>query len=323
MEILQVLPPLEDPRVLVGKESIDDAGVVRLNDDTALVQTIDFITPVVDDPFDFGAIAAANSLSDVYAMGGQPLTALNVLANSGGPVTNAVLSRILLGGRATTDEAGVLVVGGHSVKSPELMFGLSVTGIVHPERIISNSGARPGDKLVLTKPIGVGILTTALKNDAVSAEGLEQAIRTMRTLNKAASEAMQEIGVHACTDVTGFGLLGHMWEMLHSSSAGARVFTSAIPHFPEAIDLAASGNVAGGLRANQKFLSSHLTISPEVREAFLPLLFDPQTSGGLLIAVEEPKAGTLLQRLREKGVEEAAVIGEVVATPASGITLLR
>lgn len=318
---MRALPPLNDPRVLVGKESIDDAGVVRLSEDTALVQTIDFITPVVDDPFDFGAIAAANSLSDVYAMGGQPLTALNVLANSGGPVTNAVLSQILLGGRSTADEAGVLVVGGHSVKSPELMFGLSVTGIVHPGRIISNSGARPGDKLVLTKPIGVGILTTALKNGAVSADGLAQAIRTMRTLNKAASEAMQEVGVQACTDITGFGLLGHMWEMLSSSGVSARVFTAAIPHFPEAITLAGSGNVAGGLRANEKFLSPHLTISPEVSAEFLPLLFDPQTSGGLLIAVEATKTDPLLQRLLEKGVQHAATIGEVITTPASEILL--
>ncbi len=297
--------------MLVGSQTADDAGVIRLTDDLALVQTVDFITPVVDDPFDFGAIAAANALSDVYAMGATPVCALNLLANPGGKVTNAVLSRILLGGRATTDRAGAAVIGGHSVKSPELMFGLSVTGMVHPNRVVTNAGARPGDRLVLTKPLGVGIITTALKNEAVDEAVLARAVDVMKTLNRDAAEVMTEVGVHACTDITGFGFLGHLWEMVSGSGVSARIDTQHIPHFEEAIALAAAGNMAGGLKTNRTFLEPHLEIASSVSEAFLPLLFDPQTSGGLLMAVPSEKHGELLQRLREKGVT-AATVGEIV-----------
>ncbi len=301
--------------MLVGSQTADDAGVIRLTDDLALVQTVDFITPVVDDPFDFGAIAAANALSDVYAMGATPVCALNLLANPGNRVTNAVLSEILLGGRDTTDRAGVAVIGGHSVKSPELMFGLSVTGTVHPDRVVTNAGARPGDRLVLTKPLGVGIITTALKNEAVDEGVLARAVEVMKTLNRDAAEVMTEVGAHACTDITGFGFLGHLWEMVSGSGVSAQIDTQRIPHFEEAIALAAQGHMAGGLKTNRTYLEPYLELAPSVADELLPLLFDPQTSGGLLMAVPADRHDALLRQLQQKGVP-AATVGEILdATP--------
>lgn len=273
------------------------------------MQTVDIITPVVDDPFDFGAIAAANSLSDVYAMGGRPLTALNVLGSPGGVVTNQVLRQILRGGLATLTEAKAVMAGGHSVKTPELFYGLAVTGVVHPDRIVTNAGARSGAALVLTKPLGVGILTTSLKNEKLPEKLLPVIVEQMRTLNAAAAEAMVDIGVQACTDVTGFGLLGHLFELVESSRVSAEVQVSAVPCYPEAVELAREGNVAGGLKVNRTFLEPHLEQGSGIPEEVLPVLFDPQTSGGLLIAVAADRLDALLAALEKRGVQTRAVIG--------------
>ena len=277
----------------------------------ALVQTVDFITPVVDDPFDYGAIAAANSLSDVYAMGGRPLTALNLLGSPAGAVTNAVLRRILAGGLATVSAAKAVIVGGHSVKTPELFYGVSVTGVVHPDKVITNSGARPGAALVLTKKLGVGILTTSLKNEKLPEELLPVIVQQMRTLNAAAAEAMVEVGVQACTDVTGFGLLGHLYELVESSGVTAEVEVSSVPFFSEAVDLALAGNVAGGLKANRTYLEPHIEGLGDAPEDVAPILFDPQTSGGLLIAVAAERLQPLLAALERCGVETRSVIGHL------------
>jgi selenide,water dikinase len=307
--------------VVVGPHSSDDAGVFKISPDVALVQTVDFITPVVDDPFDYGAIAAANSLSDVYAMGGRPLTALNLLGSPGGVVTNDVLRRILEGGLATIGEAKAVVVGGHSVKTPELFYGVAVTGVVHPDRVVTNSGARPGAVLVLTKRLGVGILTTALKNENLPDELLPVIVTQMRTLNAAAAEAMVEVGVQACTDVTGFGLLGHLFELVESSGVTAEVEVASVPYFLEAVELARQGNVAGGLKANRTYLEPHVTVAPQVSDDVEPLLYDPQTSGGLLIAVAEERLPALLDALERRGVETRAVIGRILERSDKAIIL--
>lgn len=307
--------------MVVGPHSSDDAGVFKISPDVALVQTVDFITPVVDDPFDYGAIAAANSLSDVYAMGGRPLTALNLLGSPGGVVTNDVLRRILEGGLATIGEAKAVVVGGHSVKTPELFYGVAVTGVVHPDRVVTNSGARPGAVLVLTKRLGVGILTTALKNENLPDELLPVIVTQMRTLNAAAAEAMVEVGVQACTDVTGFGLLGHLFELVESSGVTAEVEVASVPYFLEAVELARQGNVAGGLKANRTYLEPHVTVAPQVSDDVEPLLYDPQTSGGLLMAVAEERLPALLDALERRGVETRAVIGRILERSDKAIIL--
>ncbi len=278
----------------------------------ALVQTVDFITPVVDDPFDYGAIAAANSLSDVYAMGGRPLTALNLLGSPGGVVSNAVLRRILEGGMETLNRARAVVAGGHSVKTPELFYGVAVTGVVHPDRLVTNARARPGAALVLTKKLGVGILTTSLKNEKLPEALLPTIVEQMKTLNDAASEAMVEVGVQACTDVTGFGLLGHLFELVESSGVAAEIEVSAVPYYSEAVDLASAGNVAGGLKANRTYLDPHVDIDTRVPDKLLPLLYDPQTSGGLLIAVAPERLEALLAALERRGVGVRSVIGRIV-----------
>lgn len=286
------------------------------------MQTVDFITPVVDDPFEFGAIAAANAFSDIYAMGGTPLSALNLLTHPGKPVTHAILSRILQGGRETADQAGVLVVGGHSVKSPELMYGMAVTGLIHPQRIVTNAGARPGDRLILTKPVGVGIITTALKNEAVDEATLQRAVDSMRTLNKEAARVMTQFPVHACTDVTGFGLLGHLWEMTEASGVSVRLELKAVPYFPEAVELAEKGHMAGGLKSNQAYLEAHVQLLCRDHRERLPLLYDPQTSGGLLMAVAPEAADGLLSALHQHGVRHAALIGEFLQDTPSRILIV-
>lgn len=310
-----------DPRLLVGPHTSDDAGVFKISPDVALVQTIDVITPVVDDPVDFGAIAAANSLSDVYAMGGRPLTALNLLASPGGVVTNSVLRRILQGGHETTAGANVVIAGGHSVKSPELLYGLSVTGVVHPDRVVTNSGARPGAVLVLTKPLGMGILTTSLKNEQLPEHLLPKIVRQMRTTNAAAAAAMVEVGVEACTDVTGYGLLGHLYQLVERSGVSAEIEVSAVPYFTEAVELAGAGNVAGGLQANRKFLEAYVDIDSGIPPETLPVFYDPQTSGGLLIAADEGRRQSLLNALERHGVEVRAVIGRIGPVEEKAIRL--
>jgi selenide,water dikinase len=313
-QVLRCLPKIQDERVLVGIETSDDAGVYLIDDDRVLIQTVDFFTPIVDDPYEYGQIAAANSLSDVYAMGGTPITALNIVGfPMGGELPSEWLERILAGGCAKVVEAGVALLGGHTVQNPEIMYGLSVTGIAPREHVTANRGARPGDDLVLTKALGTGIVTQALKRDEVEPAHLEAAVRSMKTLNASAARAMVAVGAHAATDVTGFGLLGHLYEMLSASEVGAELETSAVPLLPGAIDYAARGITTGGARNNRQYLSDHVRVHGDVSEVLQSVLYDPQTSGGLLIAVAPDRTRELLERLADEGVEVRAVIGCVTA----------
>jgi selenide,water dikinase len=298
-----------DPAVLVGLDAPDDAAVYQLSSETALVQTVDFFTPIVDDPFDWGRIAAANALSDVYAMGGRPITALNLV---GWPRTLdfELLGRVLEGSSAVCEEASVRVVGGHSVDDPEPKFGLSVTGTVHPNRIVRKSGATAGCDLVLTKPLGMGIISSGIKEQKTSAETTAAAVAVMATLNKAASDAMVEVGVAAATDVTGYGLVGHLLEML-DGRVSAELEWRAIPVLSEAFDLAGAGVLAGGSKRNYEAMSKRVD-APDLDYAASIVLFDAQTSGGLLIAVEESKTQNLVDALAAKGVDTRAVIGRLV-----------
>jgi len=306
---------VDDPRVLVGTE--DDAGVYQLNDELAIVQTVDFFTPVVDDPYDFGAIAAANALSDIYAMGAKPLTALNLVAfPKDGPLE--VLGEIMRGGAEKAREAGVVVIGGHSIDDKEPKYGMAVTGVVHPKKMALKSGARPGDALVLTKPLGTGIISSAIKAGRAPQAMIETATANMKSLNKAASEAMVEVGVTGATDITGFGLLGHLHEMLHTSGVSARLALSRIPIIDGVHALAKSG-VPGGTRANLKFVSDKVTWDEGITEEEKLILADAQTSGGLLIAVSSDKLDALLAGLAARGVQTRAVIGEVLEGEAGKI----
>jgi len=303
----------------VGLERADDAGVYKLSEELAIVQTIDFFTPIVDDPSTFGQIAVANALSDVYAMGGKPLTAMNVVCFPSKTMDISILRDILQGGLEKMREAGVILVGGHSVDDQELKYGLSVTGIIHPKRIVTRAGAEPGDKLILTKPLGTGIINTALKGGLANKETIAKVTKYMVTLNKKASELMQEIGVNACTDITGFGLLGHGSEMAENSEIGMKIYVASVPIFAEAIEFAKMGLVPGGTKRNRDFRSSMVELASELPDYMSDILFDPQTSGGLLISVSAAKAGTLLSRLHEAGVVEAAIIGEVIEQPKGRI----
>ena len=296
-------------------ERIEDAGVYRLSDDLAIIQTLDFFTPVVDDPYIFGQIAVANSLSDVYAMGGRPLTAMNIVCFPIQTMDISILREILLGGIEKMKEAEVLLVGGHSVDDQELKYGLSVTGTIHPQKILRKEGSRPGDKLVLTKPLGTGIINTAIKAGLAGKDATDRVIRSMTSLNKKASEIMVEIGARACTDVTGFGLLGHACEMVEGTDVGIRIYANAVPVFPEAKDLAAIGMVPGGLYRNRDFRKNMVKFTPEVDEITADILFDPQTSGGLLISVPDGKIQEMMEKLHREGVLDASVIGEIIDRP--------
>ena len=298
------------PNVIVGLEKADDAGVFRLSEDLAIIQTVDYFTPIVDDPFEYGAIAAANSLSDVYAMGGVPLTAMNVVGFPRSVLPLPVLTELLKGGQEVIDEAGVALVGGHSVKAPEMFYGLSVTGRVHPDRVITNSGARPEDVLLLTKPLGTGILTTALKNDRLPADKLRAVTAQMRRLNRIASEAMVACGAHACTDVTGFGLLGHLYEMTSNSGVDAYVYVESVPVIDTVLDHIAAGDKPGGLGANRKYLSERISVSEHCEPNHTDVLFDPQTSGGLLVALPKERVDEF-QEMMDAAGEMSAVIGEI------------
>ncbi len=304
------LPANSDPNLLVGFNLADDAGVYRLSDSEALVQTVDFFTPIIDDPYTFGAIAAANALSDVYAMGGQPLTALNIVGFPANELDSAILNQILLGGQSKAAEAGCTLVGGHTVQDPELKYGLAVTGLVHPDRIYTNAGAQPGDRLILTKKLGTGLIANAFKASHLAEADLAEAVASMTALNKAAAEILPAFAVHAVTDVTGFGLLGHAAEMAQASQTGLVFHAAQVPALALSLTLAANG-LKGGARDNQLFLAPKVAIAEGVDPARANLLFDAQTSGGLLIAVAEAEAAALLEALHQSGVEAAALVGEV------------
>ena len=305
-----------DPNLLVGFETGDDAGVYRLTDDIALVQTVDYITPVVDDPYRFGQVAAANSISDIYAMGGRPLTAMNLCNFPARGIDRDDLRRIMEGGYNKIVEAGATLVGGHTVRDDELKFGLSVTGIIHPGRILTNTGARPGDHLVLTKPIGTGVVITGHRRGLVTDELLDRAVAWMATLNKDACETMLEFEPHACTDVTGFGLSGHAIGIAKGSNVRLRMRFSDIPKYEESLDLIGQGVATSVTASNLQVTRGHLTFSGRFPEEHTWLIVDPQTSGGLLISLPPEQATELVKRLRAKGNDSAAVIGEVL--PAGG-----
>ena len=310
--LLKALPLPKDPRVLVGLETSDDAGVYQLNDEVALVQTVDFFTPIVDDPFTFGQIAAVNALSDVYAMGGTPLTALNLVAFPIKTLSPNVLKEILLGGLSKMEEAGVALVGGHTVEDPEVKYGLAVIGVIHPKKILTNAKSIPGDQLVLTKPLGTGIISTALKGRKASEEALQKMVESMVALNRKASEAMQAFGAHACTDITGFGFIGHALEMAMASQVGMVIHSEKIPIFPEAMEYARMGFIPGGAHSNRQFFSCRINVHSDVPPLLVDLLFDPQTSGGLLISLPSAEAEGLVERLKKEGHMDSCIVGEVV-----------
>ena len=303
---LAALPIKHDPRLIVGRETFDDAGVFRLSDDVALVQTVDFFAPIVDDPFDFGQIAAANALSDVYAMGGQPLTALNIVAFPTKDLPLDVLTAVLAGGQEKVHEAGALVVGGHTVIDTELKYGLAVTGRAHPDHLLTNAGAKVGDKLVLTKPIGNGVLATAGKRGKLSAEIEQAMLSAMKALNGMASRAALAVGSRCATDITGFGLLGHASHIARASNVTLAIDVEAVPFLPGARDAAMAGVLTDGGKRNAEYLHE-LVRWGRANDVDRSLLFDPQTSGGLLVSVSQARTADYLSR-----VEGAVVVGEVI-----------
>jgi len=307
-----------DPNVLTGMLGFEDAGVYRLDDATALVQTIDFFTPIVDDPRIFGRAAAANSLSDVYAMGGKPLTAMNVVCFPIKKMGVSVLRRILEGGLDILKEAGVALVGGHSVEDDEPKYGLSVTGLVHPDRIMTNSMLRPGDRLILTKAIGTGAIATAIKGSLASEPAVESMVRSICALNRSASEVAARFGVRACTDVTGFGLAGHLVEMARASRCRVRLESKDVPILSGALEAVSLGMIPAGTHANRKFFTSWITTSKGISPEMSDLIFDPQTSGGLVLGIPSDSAGKLVGALIAEGVEIAAEIGEVIGPDEQG-----
>jgi selenide, water dikinase len=304
----------------VATSTADDAGVYRLAPDLALVQTVDVFTPIVDDPYWFGAIAAANAMSDVYAMGGVPRVALNIAGFPRAKLSLDLLGEILRGGADKCAEAGVTVIGGHTIDDPEPKFGLAVTGFIHPDRIVMNSAARPGDRLVLTKPLGLGVITTGIKEERTSAATIEEAIRVMAALNRAAAQAMIEVGVSAATDITGFGLLGHLHEMTRAAGVRATIRLGQVPILDEAWGLARRGTVPGGTQRNRAALEGVVMWEGIDEEAQI-LLCDAQTSGGLLIAVPESRLDQLLRSLRTGGVPAVAVVGGIDGPGNGGITV--
>jgi selenide,water dikinase len=323
--LLGGLPRVTDPNVLIGSSTADDAAVYRIDDERALVLTTDFFTPIVDEPYDFGAVAAANALSDVYAMGGTPLTALNIVGFPDAELDVSVLGEILRGGADKAREAGIDIVGGHTIKTDEPIYGLAVTGMVHPKRIAANSGGRPGDVLVLTKPLGLGIVTTAAKQDRDSAGAIAEAIRLMSTLNRAAAEAMGRAGTsaHACTDITGFGLLGHLRNLTAASGCAAILRQDAVPVLDAAWSYVREGIAPGGTHANWRFLGDWVEYASGVDKSAQLVLCDAQTSGGLLIAIAPAAVDALCDDLRSRGAPCAAVIGELVDGRAGHIRVVE
>lgn len=316
LPLLGALPPITDPNVLVGNATADDAAVYRLSDELALVLTTDFFTPIVDDPFDFGAIAATNALSDVYAMGGKPLAALSIVGFPDQLLPVAVLARIMEGAGAKCREAGIAIVGGHTIKAEEPIFGLAVTGTVHPARVMANNLGQPGDVLILTKPIGLGIITTAAKNDEDSLGAIGEAIRWMSTLNAAASEVLLECGARSMTDITGFGLLGHLRNMVAASELTAEIRLADVPVIPAARQYVQQGIAPGGTHANLRFLADWVDFADGLSKEDRLLLCDAQTSGGLLAAVPADRAEVAVAALRARGMVEARAIGSLIAGAA-------
>ena len=305
------------PDLIVGLETSDDAGVFRINKDTALIQTLDFLTPVTDDPYEFGQIAAANSLSDVYAMGGTPLTAMNIVCFPSDDLPEDILQQTLQGGLDKIQESGATLVGGHSVDDPEFKYGLSVTGVVHPDRVLTNHGIRIGEQIILTKPVGTGIVATAVKGKLADAATTRQMVKIMSTLNRGAAEVMTGFDVGGCTDVTGFGLAGHLLEMAQGGRKDIALFTADVPIIDNAADWAAMGLVPAGAFRNRRYCEPGMVIPRQMDKIVLDLMFDPQTSGGLLISVKKKDARDCLLAMQDRGIP-AALVGEVTGDHSCG-----
>lgn len=315
-------PTLKDPNVLVGNETGDDSAIYRIDDRVALVLTVDFFAPIVDDPFEYGRIAVANALSDVYAVGGRPITALNIAAFPR-ELPSEVIAKVLEGGQVKAEEAGILIVGGHTVDDKEPKYGLAVTGIVTPGEEITNANAQPGDVLILTKAIGSGVITTAGKAGTVPAEVVDEAVRSMATLNKGASEAMIEVGVNSATDITGFGLLGHLSQMMKVSGTTAEINVDSIPLLPGAKQLAEDGYISGGTARNTEAVKSSVTVDDGITDIEFSLLADAQTSGGLLISVPKERSNALIKQLVTNNSLYSVVIGNVTAGSSTSVVIHR
>lgn len=311
MQVLHQIPKLYDSNVIVGYDESDDAAVYKISDDLAMVQTVDYFTPIVDDPYEFGSIASANAISDVYAMGAKPIMGLNIVGFPVDKLPMDVLVQILRGGSDKAKEAGITIAGGHTIDDNEPKYGMVITGLVHPDKIIRNSGAKPGDVLVLTKPIGTGIITTAMKENLASQETAEYAIKVMSALNKSAAECMIQIGVNACTDVTGFGLLGHLHEMVSASFVGAEISLKEAPIINGAYELADDLIIPAGTMRNHEYLNDYV-IWDDISYEYQMILCDSQTSGGLLISVPEEKSDDLVKALQSSGTLASAVIGRIM-----------
>jgi selenide,water dikinase len=320
-QVVRRLTAKSHPDLLVGMDHLDDAGVFRIDGETALVQTLDFFPPLVDDPFTFGRIAAANALSDVYAMGGEPITAMNIVGFPDQELPDDILLEILRGGAERVAESGAVLVGGHSVRDKEIKYGLSVTGRVHPDRIVTNAGAKPGDRLVLTKPIGSGVLTSAAKQGRISEEELSEAVEVMIELNRSGRDAMVAIGVHAATDITGFGLVGHAFEMAQAGEVALEIEADSVPLLKQTLELAGENILTRAHKATIEYLGDRLDVG-DVQSALVHVLCDAQTSGGLLISVPEDRAAALTRSLEENGASCAAVIGRVVPHGTHAIVLV-
>lgn len=320
-QFLSHLPEVKDPNIISGLPSGDDAGIYRLTDDVTLVQTVDVFTPVVDDPYEFGKICAANCLSDIYAMGGTPKTALSVLAFPSESLDGQIMYLMMKGAMEVLQEAGCALIGGHSIKDEEIKLGFAITGVIDPAKAVELETALPGDMLVLTKPLGVGVLNFAHQIGKASAEGLEQAQKSMGVLNKAAADAMNEVGVSACTDITGFGLFGHLIRMARHSGVTARVYADAIPVFDGALDLIRQGVIPGAIERNFEFAGEDLIIADGVDDVYKYIGCDAQTSGGLLIAVQKEKHALLINALQKRGITPAT-LGEIVEKSDGAIELV-
>ncbi len=309
-----------DPNLIVGFDTADDAGVYRLRDDLALVQTLDFFTPIVDDPYDYGRIAALNSINDVWAMAGTPITAMAITCFPKKGVDPAILGEIMRGGLETINQYGVTLIGGHSVDNEQIMFGYSVTGLIDPNKVAKNSGASPGDVIILTKPIGTGVISTGIKKGRASDSVVAGSVETMLTAGKYAAEAMREFGVNGATDVTGFALLGHAWEMACASKVTIEIDAASVPLLDGALELASEGLLTSGDKTNREYVGSDVQIDPSVDESLVKLLFDPQTAGGMLIAISEDKGKALLASLL-KNYPRARIIGRVHPSAPSSIVV--
>jgi selenide,water dikinase len=319
---LHELPKFKNSDMLVGTETGDDAGVYRLRPDLAIVNTVDFFTPIVDDPYIFGQISAANSLSDVYAMGGDPVTCMNIVCFPKGKMDIEILGEILKGGAEKVKESGAVVIGGHSIIDEEIKFGMAVTGVIHPDKIFRNVGVQEGDVLILTKALGTGIVATALKKGKASDESVNEAVKSMTTLNAAASMVARKHSVHACSDVTGFGILGHALGMASGSGVTLVIESAKMPLLRGAPRLAEKGYITGGCKRNREYLSDKMTIDKSIREGLVEIALDPQTSGGLLLAVAKRHAAKLVEDLHAAGVTHATEVGYATSLQKAWVRLV-